>query len=76
VELADARLNGLEVAEELGISPQLINKLQSGLSAYYSGILPGNWRPKIIAQESELGELEMEQWDVELGRNTIKKDYH
>jgi transposase len=44
VELADARGNVREVAEELGISPNLIYRWRSELKAYGSGSFPGNGR--------------------------------
>lgn len=73
VELADARGNVREVAEELGISPNLIYRWRSELKTYGSGSFPGNGRPKMTTQESELAKLQRELRDVKMERDILKK---
>ena len=73
VELADARGNVREVAEELGISPNLICRWRSELKAYGPGRFPGNGRPKMTTQESELAKLQRELRDVKMERDILKK---
>ena len=73
VELADARGNVREVAEELGISPNLIYRWRREFKTYGSGSFPGNGRPKMTTQESELAKLQRELRDVKMERDILKK---
>jgi transposase len=62
-----------EAYEELGISPNLIYRWRSELKAYGSGSFPGNGRPKMTTQESELAKLQRELRDVKMERDILKK---
>jgi transposase len=73
LELAAARGNVREVAQELGISPELIYRWRSESKRYGTGSFPGNGRPKMTSHEAELAKLRKELADVRMECDILKK---
>ena len=54
VELSLARGNAREIAEELGIRPELLHRWRRELEQYQSNSFPGKGKPKMTDLEQEV----------------------
>jgi len=73
VELSIARGQVKEVAEELGISSQLLSSWKYQLKNDKEIAFPGNGNKKQTPQEKEIAALKKELADAKLERDILKK---
>lgn len=73
VELSYQRANIRELAEELGIAPELIYRWRKELKDYDTGSFPGRGKPKLTAEQEELIALRKALKEAELERDILKK---
>lgn len=73
VELSHSRGNAREVAEELGISPELLYRWRREHKKYDKNSFPGNGRPKMTEEQEEVRELKKRLKDAETERDILKK---
>jgi transposase len=73
VELSFARGNAREIAEELGIRPELLYRWRRELQKYQNNSFPGKGRPKMTDLESEVARLRKELRDAKMERDILKK---
>jgi len=73
VELSFARGNAREIAEELGIRPELLYRWRREHQKYQNNSFPGKGRPKMTDLESEVARLRKELRDAKMERDILKK---
>ena len=73
VELSNHRGNVREVALELGIEPNMINRWRRERDQYAHNSFPGQGNPKMTDQEKEIAKLRSELTDVRIERDILKK---
>jgi len=73
VELYFARGNAREIAEELGIRPELLYRWRRERQKYQNNSFPGKGRPKMTDLESEVARLRKELRDAKMERDILKK---
>ena len=73
VELSFSRGNIAELAHELDIRPELIYRWRSEFASYQGKSFPGNGKPKMTEEESEVARLKKELADMRLERDILKK---
>ena len=73
VELSDVRGNAKKVAEEYGISPELLYRWRREFAKYDKNSFPGKGKPKLTDQERENAELRKQLRDAEMERDILKK---
>ena len=73
VELSYARGNAKEIAEELGISPDLLYRWRREHQKYQDNSFPGKGKPKMTDMESEVARLKKELRDAKMERDILKK---
>ena len=73
VELSFARGNAREIAEELGIRPELLYRWRRERQKYQNNSFPGKGRPKMTDLESEVARLRKELRDAKMERDILKK---
>ena len=73
VELSYARGSATEIAEELGIRPQMIYRWRRELKRYDKNSFPGHGKPVMTDQEREIARLERELRDAKMERDILKK---
>ncbi len=73
VELSYARGNAKEIAEELGILPELLYRWRREYQQYEKNSFPGKGKPKMTDQEREIARLERELRDAKMERDILKK---
>jgi transposase len=73
VELAAARGNTAEVAEELGIKADLLYRWRREHGQYDKNSFPGQGKAKMTDQEREIAQLKKELRDAKMERDILKK---
>jgi len=73
VELSYERGNVVEVAEELGIVPQMLYRWRAEAKKYEHNSFPGRGKPKMTDEEKEIARLKAELKDAQLERDILKK---
>lgn len=73
VELSYARGNVREIAEELGIRPELLYRWRREFKKYENNSFPGKGKPKMTDLERENTRLRKELRDAKMERDILKK---
>ena len=73
VELSYARGNAKEIAEELGIRPELLYRWRREYEKYQDNSFPGKGRPKMTDLEKENARLQKELREAKRERDILKK---
>ena len=73
VELSFARGNAKEIAEELGIRPELLYRWRREYQHYEKNSFPGKGKPKMTDLERENARLKKELRDAKMERDILKK---
>jgi len=73
VALSNARGKTSEIAEELGIKPDLIRRWKREFEQYEKNSFPGNGKAKMTDQERELDNLRKELQEMRMERDILKK---
>jgi len=73
VELSYARGNAKEIAEELGIRPELLYRWRREVEQYQNNSFPGKGKPKMTDLEQEVARLKRELRDTKMERDILKK---
>ena len=73
VELSFARGNAKEIAEELGIRPELLYRWRREYHQYDKNSFPGKGKPKMTDLERENARLKKELRDAKMERDILKK---
>ena len=73
VELSYARGNAKEIAEELGIRPELLYRWRREYDKYQNNSFPGKGKPKLTDLEKENARLQKELRDARMERDILKK---
>ena len=73
VELSFARGNAKEIAEELGIRPELLYRWRQEYQQYDKNSFPGKGKPKMTDLERENTLLRKELRDAKMERDILKK---
>ncbi len=73
VELSNSRDNINELAQELGIRPELIYRWRSEFLDKPEGSFPGHGKPRHTPEEAEIARLKRQLRDVEMEREILKK---
>ena len=73
VELSYARGNAREIAEELGIHPELLYRWRREFQKYQNNSFPGKGKPKMTDLEREISRLNKELRDTKMERDILKK---
>ena len=73
VELSYARGNAKEIAEELGILPEVLYRWRREYQQYDKNSFPGKGKPKMTDDEREIARLERELRDAKMERDILKK---
>ena len=73
VELSFARGNAKEIAEELGIRPELLYRWRREYQQYEKNSFPGKGKPKMTDLEKEVARLQKELRDAKMERDILKK---
>ena len=73
VELSFARGNAKEIAEELGIRPELLYWWRREYKRYENNSFPGKGKPKMTELEKDNARLKKELRDAKMERDILKK---
>jgi len=73
VELSFARGNAKEIAEELGIRPELLYRWRREYQKYENNSFPGKGKLKMTDFEREISRLRKELRDAKMERDILKK---
>lgn len=73
VELSYSRGNVVELANELTIRPELLYRWRSEFANYQGQSFPGNGKPKMTEEESEVARLKKELAEIRMERDILKK---
>lgn len=73
VELSYSRSSVAELAHELEIRPELLYRWRNEFASYKGKSFPGNGKPKMTAEESEIARLKKELTDMRMERDILKK---
>jgi len=73
VELSYSRPHVVELANELQIRPELLYRWRSELASYQGKSFPGNGKPKMTEQETEIARLKKELAEMQMERDILKK---
>lgn len=73
VELSYSRGNVVELANELTIRPELLYRWGSEFANYQGQSFPGNGKPKMTEEESEVARLKKELAEIRMEREILKK---
>ena len=73
VALSRVRGNITEIAEELGIKPDLIRRWKRESDQYTNNSFPGNGKPKMTDEEREVALLRKELQEMRMERDILKK---
>ena len=73
VELSMARGNAREIAEELGISSEILYRWRREYQQYEKNSFPGKGIPKMTDQERQISRLKKELRDAKMERDILKK---
>jgi len=73
VELSYARGNAKEIAEELGLRPELLYRWRREYEEYQDNSFPEKGKPKMTDLEKENARLQKELWEPKMERDILKK---
>jgi transposase len=73
VELSYARGNAKEIADELGLRPELLYRWRREYEKYQNNSFPGKGKPKMTDLEKENVRLRKELRDTRMERDILKK---
>lgn len=73
VELVLSGRSAKEVAEDLGIARDLVNRWKREYQGNQTGSFSGNGRPNLTPQEKEIAQLKKALREAELERDILKK---
>ena len=73
VELSYERPSIVELANELDIRPELLYRWRSEFGIYQGKSFPGNGKPKMSEEESEIARLNKELSETRMERDILKK---
>jgi transposase len=73
VELSHVRGNVKEVAEDLGILPEVLYRWRREHKSYQHNSFPGKGKPKLTDGQREVLELKKQLRNAELERDILKK---
>lgn len=73
IELSYVRGNAREVAEELGLHPELLYRWRREKDQYEHNSFPGRGNPKLTDEQREIAELKKQLKDARLERDILKK---
>lgn len=73
VELSYSRSNCVELANELNVRPELLYRWRSEFGNYQGKSFPGNGKPKMTEEESEVARLKKELTEMRMERDILKK---
>jgi len=73
VELSYQRENISELAHELQIRPAIIYRWRSEFASYQGKSFPGNGKPKMTEEETEIARLKKELAEMKMERDILKK---
>ncbi len=73
VELSKARGNVIEVAKELGIRSEILNRWRREADRHAEASFPGKGNPTLTESEKEIARLKKQLHDAELERDILKK---
>ncbi len=76
VELSYSRANIRELAHELDVRPELSYRWRSEFANYQGSSFPGNGKPKVKEEESEVYRLKKELAEARMERDILKKAVH
>ena len=73
VELSYSKSNIVELANELTIGPELLYRWRTEFASYQGKSFPGNGKPKLTEEESEVARLKKELAGMRMERDILKK---
>jgi len=73
VELSYLKSNIVELANELDIRPELLYRWRAEFASYRGKSFPGNGKPKMTEEESELARMKKELSEMRMERDILKK---
>ena len=73
VALSNVRGNNIEVAEELGIRPDLLSRWKREHKKYQKNSFPGKGLAKMTDEEKEIAKLRKELLEMKMERDILKK---
>lgn len=73
VELSYSKSNIVELANELNIRPELLYRWRTEFASYQGKSFPGNGKPKLTEEETELAQLKKELVEMRMERDILKK---
>jgi transposase len=73
VELSYSKSNIVELANELNIRPELLYRWRTEFASYQGKSFPGNGKPKLTEEESEVAQLKKELAEMRMERDILKK---
>lgn len=73
VELSRVRGNVKEVADELGVLPELLYRWRREQDTYQGNSFPGKGKPKLTDEQREIMELRKQLKDAQMERDILKK---
>ncbi len=73
VELSKARGNVIEVAKELGIRSEILNRWRREADLHAEGSFPGKGNPALTDSEKEIARLKKQLHDAELESDMLNK---
>jgi len=73
VELSYSRANVVELASELQVRPELLYRWRSKFASYQGKSFPGNGKPKMTEQETEIARLKKELKEMQMKHDILKK---
>lgn len=73
VELSYLKPNVVELANELQIRPELLYRWRSEFASYQGKSFPGNGKPKMAEEETEVARLKKELAEMRMERDILKK---
>lgn len=73
VELMESGQTSAQVADDLGIKPDLIRRWRREFIVNKEGSFSGNGNPNLTAEQKEVTELKKELREVKLERDILKK---
>ena len=73
VELSYSRSNVVALANELDLRPELLYRWRSEYSNYKGKSFPGNGKPKMTEEQSEVACLKKELARMQMERDILKK---
>ena len=73
VELSYSKSSIVELANELNIRPELLYRWRTEFASYQGTSFPGNGKPKMTEEESEVSQLKKELAEMRMERDILKK---